>query len=108
MQRASYGRRLRANPESRRDYEHQGRNSAAVTSVTQPDEEIGHLVRGRLAKSLVSRHHIMTDREQLIRQIEATFRSVERGAGLTLQEAARFESNDESLLRIPAAKANTP
>jgi hypothetical protein len=50
----------------------------------------------------------MTDREQLIRQIEATFRSVERGAGLTLQEAARFESNDESLLRIPAAKANTP
>ena len=50
----------------------------------------------------------MTDREQLIRQIETTFADIERGNGLTLHKAAECEGNDKSLLRIPAAKANTP
>lgn len=37
---------------------------------------------------------MMTAREQLIRDIEAAFRSVERGNGLTLHELAEFEGND--------------
>ena len=36
----------------------------------------------------------MTDREQLIQQIEAAFADIERGNGLTLHEAAEFEGND--------------
>ena len=36
----------------------------------------------------------MTDREQLIQQIEAAFADVERGNGLTLHEAAAFEGTD--------------
>ena len=36
----------------------------------------------------------MTDREQLIQQIEAAFAYFERGNGLTLHEAAAFEGND--------------
>jgi hypothetical protein len=49
----------------------------------------------------------MTDREQLIQDLEAAFARVERGAGLTQHEAAGFEGNDESLLRIPAANLKT-
>jgi hypothetical protein len=36
----------------------------------------------------------MTDREQLIQQIEAAFADIERGSGLTLHEAAAFEGTD--------------
>jgi hypothetical protein len=36
----------------------------------------------------------MTDREQLIQQIEAAFADIERGNGLTLHEAAAFEGTD--------------
>jgi hypothetical protein len=36
----------------------------------------------------------MTDREQLIQQIEAAFTDIERGNGLTLHEAAAFEGTD--------------
>ena len=37
---------------------------------------------------------LMTPRDQLIQDIEAAFHSVERGNGLTLHEAAKFEGTD--------------
>jgi len=76
-------------------------------------EEPPGSAQGPAAGTAVAKDEIALNarRDQLIRDIEEAFRSVERGAGLTLHEAAEFEGNDyctaEERVRVRALDPET-